>query len=104
MPLHGGVRFLLAGAALLLISACADYPPTETLNPLTVPSDRKDIVSVCYDDGDHSRAEVEAVALQACGKRTASVTPWRIDKILNDCPVFKKTRASFLCVPLSRSH
>lgn len=92
----------LAATGLLLLSSCADIPPTETENPLTVPSDRKDIVSVCYDTGDHSRSEIQSVAMAACDKGTVSVTPWRIDKYLNECPVLKKTRISFLCVKAER--
>ena len=99
MPLRGGALFPLAGVGLLLNAACADLPPTETENPLNVPSERKDIVSICYDARNHGRVEIEAVALAACAKRTVSVTPWRVDKVFNDCPVFKKFRVSFLCVP-----
>ncbi len=95
-------RWALAGAILFGVAACTDFPPTQTENPLNVPSERKDIVSVCYDDSDHGRSEIETVALAACGKNTAKVTPWRVDKLLNDCPVFKKSRASFLCVPIAR--
>jgi hypothetical protein len=102
MPLGRGASVLFAGVVIFMASACTDLPPTETAIPFNVPSDRKDIVSVCYDAGGHSRAEVEAVAMSICGKKTAAVTPWRVDKVLNDCPMFKKTRASFVCVPLQR--
>ena len=89
----------LASAFVLAASGCTDYPPTETTNPLTVPDSRKDIVSVCYNEANHKRSEVEAVALAACAKGTASVWAWRVDEMFNDCPLFKKTRASFVCVP-----
>ena len=102
MDLCRGVRCCLAATGLLFLSSCADFPPTETENPLTVPSDREDIVSVCYDAGDHSRSDIETVALAACEKGTVAVTPWRIDKYLNECPVLKKTRISFLCVKAER--
>ncbi len=99
---RGGVLRWLTAASLFFLSACADLPPTETENPLIVPSDRKDIVSVCHDSGDHSRADIQSVALKACGKGTVSVRPWRVDKVFNECPVFKKTRVSFLCVTAER--
>lgn len=86
-------------AALTLLAACETAPPTVTVNPLTVPGNRTDIVSVCYDSGDHERAEIEAVALAECEKPAAVVTPWRTDKILNECPLFKRTRISFVCAP-----
>lgn len=98
--LSGGLgrRFLLVGVLCVLVAACADLPPTKTANPLNVPPERDDIVSVCYDAGDHGRAEIEAVALKACGKKATAVTPWQTDKYLNDCPVLKKSRISFICV------
>lgn len=102
MARPGGGRWWVAAAGLVLASACTDLPPTKTENPLTVSEERKDIVSVCYAPGDHSRADVRAVALQACGRDTVAVTPWRIDKYLNECPVLKKTRVSFLCVKAER--
>ena len=82
---------------MLMLAACMDNPPTKTAIPFSVPFDREDIVSVCYDTDDHSRSEIESVAFDVCGKRAISVTPWRVDTYLNDCPVFKKTRASFVC-------
>jgi len=99
---RGGLLRSLAASGLLLLPACTGLPPTETDNPLTVSSDRQDIVSVCYDPGDHSRSEIQTVALATCPKRTVSVTPWRIDKYFNECPVLKKTRISFLCVTAER--
>ncbi|NKB59832.1 MAG: hypothetical protein GKS00_26275 [Alphaproteobacteria bacterium] len=93
-----GRRLLILGALCVLTAACADLPPTKTANPLNVSPDRSDIVSVCYDDGDHGRAEIEAVALEACGKGATAVTPWQVDKYLNDCPMLKKSRISFMCV------
>ena len=101
MGFPGGALRWLAAAGLLYTSACTDLPPTTTENPLTVPEGRKDIVSVCYATG-HSRSDIRAVALEACGKDTVSVTPWRIDEYLNACPVLKKTRVSFLCVKAER--
>lgn len=89
-------------AGLILLASCTDFPPTETDNPATVPAEREDIVSVCYDAGDHSRRDIETVALQACGKGAVTVRPWRIDKFLNECPVLKRTRVSFLCVMADR--
>lgn len=97
----GWARSVLAGTPLL-VASCTDLPPTLTENPLTVPSDRKDIVSVCYDSDDHSRSEIRTVAIAACSKDTVTVRPWRVDKLLNDCPVLKKTRVSFLCVRAQR--
>ncbi len=96
-PLSGTLQSL-AATALLAITACTNLQPTLTDNPLTLPEDRKDIVSVCYSSANHSRADIQTVALKLCGQDAVTVTPWRIDKYLNECPILKKTRVSFLCV------
>ena len=93
------MRWPALAALVLMAGACADHPPTVTNTPLSVPKGRGDIVSVCFSAGDHTREAVEAVALEHCPKGTASVTAWTVDRVLNDCPVMKKSRASFLCVP-----
>ena len=98
MQLPGGVLQFLTLTALLSMTACTDLQPTQTENPLTVPEDRKDIVSVCYSSADHTSADIQTVALKLCGQDAVTVTPWRIDKYLNECPILKKTRVSFLCV------
>tara|TARA_Y100000588_G_scaffold386020_1_gene480620 strand:- start:1924 stop:2232 length:309 start_codon:yes stop_codon:yes gene_type:complete len=98
MQLPGCAQQVVAATALLIIAACTDLQPTKTENPLAVPGDRKDIVSVCYSPADHSRVDIQTVALKLCGQDAVTVTPWRIDKYLNDCPILKKTRVSFLCV------
>lgn len=82
-----------------LAGACTAYPPTVTTDPLLGPAAGGAVVSVCYDSSDHGRREIEQIALQACPKSTAAVTPWRLDTLLNECPLFKKTRISFRCVP-----
>jgi hypothetical protein len=88
-----------ACALLLGATGCTDLPPTQTENPLTVSAGRKDIVSVCYNETIHTRSEIEAVARVACGDGTRAVRAWRVDQVFNDCPILKKTRASFVCVP-----
>ena len=99
--MQGASRRRLMGIVgiLLFVSACAALPPTKTENPLSVPGGRTDIVSVCYDSGDHSRREIEAVALASCPEKTGAVTAWRVDRVLNECPLLKKSRVSLICVP-----
>ena len=92
-------RLLGAVAILAVVTGCTAHPPSRTENPVSVPGGRTDIVSVCYESGDHSRAEIEAVALAVCPEKTARVTAWRVDRVLNECPLLKKSRVSFICVP-----
>ncbi len=96
--MRGAARWRWAAVAALA-GACTSYPPTVTTNPLHGPAGGGPVVSVCYDSGDHGRPEIEQIALQECPKPAAAVTPWRIEKVLNECPLFKKTRISFRCVP-----
>jgi hypothetical protein len=96
--LSGPARWCWVSLAALA-GACTAYPPTVTTGPLLGPAAGGAVVSVCYDSSDHGRREIEQIALQACPKPTAAVTPWRLDTLLNECPLFKKTRISFRCVP-----
>ena len=101
--MNASAKAIAAVLLTLLAGACA-APPTKTTNPLFVPENRKDIVSVCYSAGTNKRDEIEAVAMKACPKGTVGVRPWKVDKFLNDCPMLKKTRVSFVCVPGIGTH
>jgi len=84
---------------VLALAGCTVHPPTVTSNPIAVSPDRRDVISICYDGTDHARRDIEAIALENCPEGTASLQPWRTDKVLNDCPMLKKSRVSFICVP-----
>jgi hypothetical protein len=81
----------------MLATACTSYPPSVTSSP--VPGSGGAVVSICYNSSDHGRREIEQIALEACPQPAAAVTPLRLDAVLNECPLFKKTRISFQCVP-----
>lgn len=61
------------------------------------------MVSVCYPplvsgQGD----EIEAVARAACaeaGVPDAILRPWKRTVILNECPLLKKSRIAYFCLP-----
>jgi hypothetical protein len=91
-------RWSAVAVLAILAGACADHPPTKTTLPIAVPPNRTDIVAVCFSPGDHTREAIEAVALELCPKGSVAVTAWKVDKVLNDCPIMKKSRASFVCV------
>ena len=55
------------------------------------------VVSVCYSPSDATRAEIAAKAIASCPIDTNAVEPWDKDFIINDCPILKKNRVTFLC-------
>ncbi len=83
----------------LALTGCAS--PGATENPLNTPEDGPPVVSVCYPPLVTDRAVITGIALAAC-KETgiADVEPgyWKRTLIFNECPLFKKMRASFRCV------
>jgi hypothetical protein len=97
-PGAGRAAFSLA---VLLIGGCAAPGPTE--NPLDTPEDGLPVVSVCYAPLLADRVDdIEPVAREACaaaGIPDATLRYWKKDHILNECPLFKKSRISFYCEP-----
>lgn len=74
-----------------------------TSNPLNTPKDGPPVVSVCYAPlfTDRSR-DVEPVAREACaeaGIPDATLRYWTNTSIFNDCPLLKKSRAAYICLP-----
>ena len=97
MRMIGRIRWACLGAAMLL-AGCAD--PGVTENPLDTPEDGQPVVSVCYPPLVTERQELQPVATDACetsGVADASVRYWKKNLVLNECPLFKKARASFYC-------
>ena len=97
MRMTGGMRWASLGAAMLL-AGCPD--PGVTENPLDTPEGGRPVVSVCYAPLVTDRAELQPVAAAACdatGVGDASVRYWKKNLVLNECPLFKKARASFYC-------
>lgn len=90
----------LAGFALLLGGCPA---PGITENPLDSPTDGPPIVSVCYAPTvTDLSAEVEPVAQEACaaaGVENSRLRYWKKTHFLNDCPLLKKSRIAYYCLP-----
>jgi hypothetical protein len=89
----------LAGTALLLGGCPA---PGITENPLDAPEDGPPVVSVCYAPAVTDLAEeVEPVAQEACAVadvENARLRYWKKTHLLNDCPLFKKSRIAYFCM------
>ncbi len=93
----------LLGLALLA-AGCADPGVTEI--PLYTPEDGPPVVSVCYPPLVTDRAVVTGIALEACketGIADVETGYWKRTLIFNECPLFKKMRASFRCVSAAES-
>ncbi len=88
------------GLGALLLAGCAGQPSTTGIPPAL--QEKGDAVAVCYDPDATTRAEVEKVARKACPKEDSEIRLWREDVVFNGCPLFKKTRATFLCVAPTR--
>ena len=89
---------------VLVATGCAD--PGTTENPLNTPEDGPPVVSVCYPPLVTEQAEITSIALEACretGIADAETGYWKRSLIFNDCPLFKKMRASFRCVSAAES-
>ena len=98
-----GACAALLGLALVA-AGCAS--PGTTENPLNTPEDGPPVVSVCYPPLVTDRAVVTGIAHEACGETgIADVEPsyWKRTLIFNECPLFKKMRASFRCVSAADS-
>ncbi len=89
---------------VLLAAGCAS--PGTTENPLNTPEDGPTVVSVCYPPLVSDRAVVTEIALEACGGTgiaDVETRYWKRTLIFNECPLFKKMRASFRCVSAAES-
>jgi hypothetical protein len=95
------VKTLRAIAPLLsaiALAACGGTP-TVTSNPVEAERVDRQIVSVCYQAASTTIAEIEEVARGACEKEGSGLRFWRHDRVFNNCPATKKTRASYICLP-----
>ena len=89
------IVLVFAAAAL---AGCGD--PGPTTNPGDVTVGESWIVSVCYPPLVTGRDEIEAIAAESCeaaGLKSPQLVYWKRSLIFNDCPLFKKMRASFEC-------
>ena len=85
----------------MLLGGCPAPGPTG--NPLDTPLEGPPVVSVCYAPLVTDRAgEIEPVARTACadaGVADATLGYWKRTAILNDCPLLKKSRIAYVCLP-----
>ena len=90
-------RSLLALAVVGLLAACAERPSLTDSEP-TARSDYP-IVSFCYSSQTTTREELASMALEACPEGTRRVSVFDHDTLFNNCPISKKNRVTYQCLP-----
>lgn len=86
-------------ALILLISACARAPSVTDTDTWVAASAPGPAVSICYSAVESTREEVMALALLECAEGLNALTLVNEDTAFNDCPLLKRARVTFACVP-----
>ncbi|RVU37939.1 hypothetical protein EOI86_01135 [Hwanghaeella grinnelliae] len=84
-------------AVMVLMTACA-RDPSITTSDVWHSGPNQTAVSVCYSASASTREQVEAVAAEGCPVEKPILRLIDEDSFLNDCPLSKRIRATFLCV------
>ena len=92
------LRAIVPPLSAVALAACGGTP-TVTGNPVEARRVDQQVVSICYHAGSTTIAEIEEVARGGCEKEGSGLRFWRHDRVFNDCPAAKKTRASYICLP-----
>lgn len=82
--------------SLFLLAACA-RAPSETEPDIWQLRGDEPVVSVCYTAAVSTRQQVEAFAHSLCPAGYSGVELIDHDNFLNNCPLSKRNRATFLC-------
>ncbi len=93
-------RATLPAAALgvmVLLAGCARDPSITSSDPWHERPNTT-AVSVCYSASVSTRQQVEALALSHCPASQPVLRLLDEDNFLNDCPLSKRNRVTFLCV------
>jgi len=89
-------------ATALLLGGCP--APGLTQNPPDTPEDGAPVVSYCYAPVATDReTEIRPLAEEACAAAVTGAVDtvyWRRSYFLNECPLLKKVRVSYVCRPV----
>ena len=88
---------VLCLAGVLLLAACA-REPSRTETDVWQQRPGESVVSVCYSAAVSTREQVEAYAQSYCPAAKPLVNLIDHDNFLNNCPLSKRNRATFLCL------
>ncbi len=87
---------LLLGGLLVVSAGCA-REPSETTADVWQQVPGETVVSVCYSAAVSTRAQIESYAQGLCPAAKPLVELIDHDNFLNNCPLSKRNRATFLC-------
>jgi len=96
---------MVAAGAALALAGCASVAgdPEKTAIPYDAPLDvRSGMVAVCYSAHVSTPEQVSVAAAELCSEPNTPVRLWRDDLVMNECPLFKKRRAVFICAPIKK--
>lgn len=89
-------RFAFILGGMVFLAACA-REPSQTATDTWQELPGEDVVSVCYSASVSSKAQVESFAQSLCPISKPYVELIDHDNFLNQCPLAKRNRATFLC-------
>ena len=95
--MFGLQQTLILGAVLSVLAGCGQEPFVTT-SPKEKASGNEQVVSVCYNANSTTREEIYKIANEECEVDGSSLEFFHHDKLFNACPIFAKSRASFLCI------
>ncbi|MEQ9491166.1 MAG: hypothetical protein RIM72_19470 [Alphaproteobacteria bacterium] len=90
---------LALSAIILFAAACARSPSVTDTDKWVSANAPGPVVSVCYSAAESTREEVMAFALAECREDLQALILIGEDTALNDCPLLKRARVTFACVP-----
>ena len=89
-------RHLAELAVLAFLAGCSG-DPSKTTPPKLLPGDEREVVSVCFNANNATKAGLAVEAQKQCEDPRASVVFLSEDRIFNPCPMTSKLRANYIC-------
>lgn len=87
---------LFIGAFLMI--GCANAPSITTSDGVKEGAPGR-IVSVCYNASNATRQDIAALAREECPNPASGLSVWDHDSLFNNCPISKRNRVTFVCIP-----
>ena len=94
-----GKKLIPVAALMLLATGCANEPSVTNNELVPTPKGNYGVVSICYAASAATREQIIALAREHCSPERQTLEVWQHDTFVNDCPLAKKNRVSFICRP-----